>query len=160
MREGGSNRSLQLVEWGLGLAIAGVMLSAALPAMRTVEESPVARATVQQIQELMVLARDEAVRTGRQHVVFFEQSQLRLRVLLNLNRENLTRDRERALEAHPLRHHPVERPHLLVVALEDHGGKECTSVSAATPRSGSPRRRPQRETARMVTRRKTRAMTP
>jgi hypothetical protein len=63
----------RLVEWGLGLAIAGVMMSVALPTARSDPgASARAQATVAEIQELLVLARDRANATGRQHVVFFE----------------------------------------------------------------------------------------
>ncbi len=65
--------SSRWVERGLGLAIGCVMMSVALPTARPVGDSEQARATVRGVRDLLVMARDAATQTGRQHVVFFEQ---------------------------------------------------------------------------------------
>ncbi len=60
------------VEWFLGLAVALLLAVAAIPGIQPTPHRDLAAATVWEIEGLLRLARDEAVRTGEDHIVFFE----------------------------------------------------------------------------------------
>lgn len=67
--EAESNRG---VEWFLGVIVALLLAVVAVPGIKPVEELTLEQSTVRGFEELLVLARDEAVRTGADHIVFFE----------------------------------------------------------------------------------------
>jgi Tfp pilus assembly protein FimT len=62
------------VEWLLGVAIALVLAVAAIPGVRPLADRDLAHATVRGLEGLLRLARDEAVQTGEDHIVFFEHA--------------------------------------------------------------------------------------
>lgn len=62
------------VEWLLGVAIALVLAVAAIPGVRPVADRDLANATVRGLEGLLRLARDEAIQTGEDHIVFFEHA--------------------------------------------------------------------------------------
>ncbi|MBW2294257.1 MAG: hypothetical protein JRG94_18380 [Deltaproteobacteria bacterium] len=62
------------VEWFLGIAVAFVLAVAAIPGVQPTPHRDLAAATVREVEGLLRLARDEAVRTGEDHIVFFEHA--------------------------------------------------------------------------------------
>lgn len=62
------------VDWFLGIAVALLLAVVAVPGVRPTSHRDLAEATVREVEELLRHARDEAVRTGEDHIVFFEHS--------------------------------------------------------------------------------------
>lgn len=60
------------IEWVLGLLIASLLAVVAIPGVRVDEDPSQANSAVSSIEELLLLARDEAMQTGQNHLVFFE----------------------------------------------------------------------------------------
>jgi hypothetical protein len=60
------------IEWILGVVIALVLAMAAIPGVRSTEDSTQAEMTVLGIEGLLLLARDKAMQTGANYLVFFE----------------------------------------------------------------------------------------
>jgi hypothetical protein len=62
------------IEWVLGLIVASLLAVAAIPGVKSVETVSLDNPTVRGVEELLLLARDEAVQTGDDHIVFFGQA--------------------------------------------------------------------------------------
>lgn len=65
------NRKIELL---LGLGVAFVLAVMAVPGVKPVPEPEPLNRTVRSLEGLMVLARDEAVQTGEDHMIVFERS--------------------------------------------------------------------------------------
>jgi hypothetical protein len=72
LRELRAQRDGKRVEWLLGLAIAFLLAVAAVPGIQSTPQSELSDVTVRGLEGLLLLARDEAIRTGDDHIVFFE----------------------------------------------------------------------------------------
>jgi hypothetical protein len=70
---GGPRVAPRRVEWFLALAVALLLAAAAIPGVQSTSHGDLAEATVRGVEGLLRQARDEAVRTGEDHIVFFEQ---------------------------------------------------------------------------------------
>lgn len=60
------------VEWLLGIAIAALLVVVAVPGIKSVRQHEVANVTVRGLEGLLLLARDEAIQTGDDHIIYFE----------------------------------------------------------------------------------------
>lgn len=69
---GTAPRSKRDVEWFLGIVVALLLVVVAVPGIKPIEQSVLDDATVRGFEGLLLLARDEAVQTGDDHIVFFD----------------------------------------------------------------------------------------
>ena len=60
------------MEWLVGVAIAFLLAVVAVPGIKPVPQRELANGTVRDLEGLLLLARDEAVETGDDHILFFE----------------------------------------------------------------------------------------
>lgn len=70
--EGKSDSPRKKIEWLLGIAIAFLLAVAAIPGIQSVPHRELADVTVRGLEGLLLLAREEAIQTGDDHIVFFE----------------------------------------------------------------------------------------
>ncbi len=66
------NSAARRVEWALGIVIALLLVVAAIPGVRPVALHDPAGIAMRELEELLLLARDEAIQTGDDHLVLFE----------------------------------------------------------------------------------------
>ena len=60
------------VEWLLGISVAFLLAVAAVPGIQSVPHRELADVTVRGLEGLLLLAREEAIQTGDDHIVLFE----------------------------------------------------------------------------------------
>lgn len=60
------------VEWLLGISIACLLAVAAIPGIQSIPHRELEDVTVRGLEGLLLLARDEAIQTGDDHIVLFE----------------------------------------------------------------------------------------
>ncbi len=63
------------IEWVLGLIVASLLAVAAIPGIKPIETVALDNPTVRGVEGLLSLARDEAIQTGDDHIVFFGQAE-------------------------------------------------------------------------------------
>lgn len=66
-------RGFSLIEMMIVVAIVGVSVAVALPAFRTYFEDQRVKQAARSVADVFSLARTEAIRTGRNHIVYFNQ---------------------------------------------------------------------------------------
>ena len=72
--ESGKSRAIKRIEWLLGVATIATLTMAAVPALRSYGDHNRAEATVDALEELIVLAGAGVAETGREHQIRFEPS--------------------------------------------------------------------------------------
>jgi hypothetical protein len=71
-QEDATERENSRIEWLLGISIACLLAVAAIPGVQHVPNRELADVTVRGLEGLLLLARDEAIRSGDDHIVLFE----------------------------------------------------------------------------------------
>ncbi len=66
-----ANDNLRRVEWLLIAAVVGILATAAVPGYRSYDENSRIQSTLQGVESLLLMARDEAIRTNEEHWVYF-----------------------------------------------------------------------------------------